>query len=113
MRVAIIGSRNLRIENIEKYIPDECGEIVTGGARGIDTCAAEYARSKGIKLTEFLPDYRRYGRGAPIIRNREIIEYAQRVVVIWDGRSRGSDNVIKECTKRGVDVRVFLINKEE
>ena len=41
-------------------------EIVSGGAKGIDSCAREYASANGLKLTEFLPEYNRYGRGAPL-----------------------------------------------
>lgn len=113
MKVAIIGSRNLKIDSIGEYIPVECDEIVTGGARGIDTCAMSYARENGISLTVLHPDYKRYGRGAPIVRNREIIAQADLVVAIWDGNSRGTKNVIDECRKTGVEARVILINKEE
>ena len=113
MKIAIVGSRSLKIESISEYIPIECDEIVTGGARGVDTYAAEYAERHGIPLTLFHPDYKRYGRGAPILRNREIIEHADCVVAIWDGKSRGTKNVIEECRKKGIEVKVFLINKEQ
>lgn len=39
MKVAVIGSRGLAVNNLEKYLPKETTEIVSGGARGIDTCA--------------------------------------------------------------------------
>ena len=66
MKVAVIGSRNLTVEDLGQYLPKETTEIVSGGAKGIDTCAREYANTKGLKLTEFLPEYNRYGRGAPL-----------------------------------------------
>lgn len=53
MKLAIIGSRNSVVENLEKYIPSDVTEIVSGGARGIDTCAKQYAMEKGLTLTEF------------------------------------------------------------
>ena len=80
MKVAVIGSRNLVVQNLGKYLPEETMEIVSGGAKGIDTCAREYALAKGLKLTEFLPDYKRYGRGAPLKRNLQIIDYADCVL---------------------------------
>lgn len=49
MKVAIIGSRNIILDDIGLYILDFCEEIVTGGAVGIDTCAAEYAKKKRNK----------------------------------------------------------------
>ena len=35
---------------------DQTIEIVSGGAAGVDTIAADYARSHGYLLTEFRPD---------------------------------------------------------
>ncbi len=108
MKVAIIGSRNLGVIGLENFLPENVTEIVSGGARGVDTCAREYAQAHGIKLTEFLPDYTRYGRGAPLKRNLEIIAYADVVLVFWDGTSRGTKYVIDNCRKQGVPIRVFL-----
>ena len=85
MKVAVIGSRGLWVESLGDYLPPGVTEIVSGGAKGIDTCAREYAREHGVKLTEFLPDYPRYGRGAPLKRNMEIIAYADQVLAFWDG----------------------------
>ena len=59
MRIAIIGSRTIKVENFESYIPPNVSEIVSGGARGIDVQAAEYAKSNSIPLMEFLPEYAR------------------------------------------------------
>ncbi len=107
MKIAIIGSRNLIISNLEDYIPDECGEIVSGGARGIDTCAALYAKENGIKLTEFLPQYELYGKGAPIVRNYQIVDYADSIIAFWDGTSRGTLSVINYARKTGKPCRIF------
>ena len=43
MKVAIIGSRNLKVDNLAPYLPSNTTEIVSGGARGVDHCAREYA----------------------------------------------------------------------
>ena len=80
MKVAVIGSRNLTIENLGQYLPKETTEIVSGGAMGVDTCARKYASENGLKLTEFLPEYQKYGRGAPLKRNLQIIDYADCVL---------------------------------
>lgn len=108
MKVAVIGSRNLVVQNLGKYLPEETMEIVSGGAKGIDTCAREYALAKGLKLTEFLPDYKRYGRGAPLKRNLQIIDYADCVLAFWDGQSRGTKFVIEHCKVQNKPVRIFL-----
>ena len=108
MKVAVIGSRNLRVDDLGKYLPDGVTEIVSGGARGVDTSAKEYALAHGIKLTEFLPEYGKYGRSAPLRRNITIIEYADLVLAFWDGKSRGTKYVIDNCKKRGVLVKVYV-----
>jgi hypothetical protein len=57
-----------------------------------------------------LPDYKRYGKGAPLKRNLEIIEYADRVIAFWDGKSRGTKFVIDQCEKINKPVEVILVN---
>ncbi len=51
MRVAVVGSRNLSVPNLEQYLPGGTGEIISGGARGVDASARAYALSRGVKLT--------------------------------------------------------------
>ena len=109
MKVGVIGSRGLTVDNLEQYLPEDTTEIVSGGAKGIDTCAREYALSHDIKLTEFLPEYSRYGRGAPLKRNLQIIEYADVVIAFWDRQSKGTKNVIENCKKLNVKVDVHII----
>lgn len=107
MRVAIIGSRGLQVDDIGHYLPNGVTEIVSGGARGIDTCAKIYAEKNGIKLTEFLPQYERFGRAAPLKRNIEIIENSDIVLAFWDGVSRGTKFSIDRCKKLGKKILVY------
>ena len=108
MKVAIVGSRNLYINNLENYIPKEVTGIISGGAVGVDSCAKEYALANKIKLIEFLPDYHKYGRTAPIVRNDLIIEYADIVLAFWDGKSRGTKYVIEKCKKENKQVQIII-----
>ncbi|MDR1629731.1 MAG: DNA-protecting protein DprA [Oscillospiraceae bacterium] len=110
MKVAVIGSRGLAVNTLEPYLPKEITEIVSGGARGIDACARDYALRHNIKLTEFLPNYARFGRTAPLRRNIAIIEYADFVVALWDGASSGTKHVIDNCEKRNIPLLVFFPN---
>ena len=109
MKVAVIGSRGLKVEKLERFLPEETTEIISGGAKGIDTCAREYALANGLKLTEFLPDYSRYGRAAPLKRNITIIENADLVLAFWDGISHGTKYVNEQCKKRSIAVKVIII----
>ena len=107
MKLAIIGSRGIDNVDLSVYVNESVTEIVSGGAKGIDTAAKEYAIANNIKLTEFLPDYQHYGRGAPLRRNIRIIEYSDKVIAFWDGKSKGTEFVIKECKKCGKDIAVI------
>ena len=108
MRVAVIGSRGLWVSNLGRYLPDGVTEIISGGAKGIDSCARVYALENKIKLTEFLPEYDKYGRSAPLKRNLSIIENADLVLAFWDGVSHGTKYVIENCKRMGVPVKVFF-----
>lgn len=107
MKVAVVGSRCLRVEHLERYLPKDTTEIISGGAQGVDASAREYALERGLKLTEFLPEYSRYGRSAPLKRNNTIIENADIVLAFWDGGSRGTEYVIAKCKKQNIPVVVF------
>lgn len=113
MKVAVIGSRSLFVRDLSKYLPEGTTELVSGGARGVDTSAREYARANGLPIKEFLPDYASFGQGAPLKRNITIIEYADVVLAFWDGKSRGTKFVIDNCKKMGKPVKVFLPTEDK
>ena len=119
MRLAIIGSREISDPQILlealKEIPclGTITEIVSGGAKGVDSLARAYAQENNLKLTEFLPDYGRYGRGAPIQRNTQIIEYADMVLAIpVKGGSAGTHDGIKKAKALGKRLYIHEISKQ-
>ena len=112
MKLAIIGSRSANRIEIDRYIPAEVTEIVSGGADGIDTLAKKYAIRKQIPLKEFLPAYHLYGRAAPIKRNEEIAEYADQALAFWDGSSKGTQHTIRFFQKRNKPITVILIHDQ-
>ena len=107
MKIAIIGSRKITTADIGSYISD-VDEIVSGGAAGVDLCAAEFAKKNAIKLTVFMPQYERYGRAAPIVRNKEIVDYADKILAFWDGKSKGTLSVIQYAKKTGKPCQIVL-----
>ncbi len=110
MKVAIVGSRGITSAAIGDCVADG-DEIVSGGAIGVDRLAREYAQAHGYALIELLPDYARYGRAAPIVRNKQIVDYADRVVVFWDGTSKGAQSVIRYAKERGKPCEVVVIKR--
>jgi len=107
MKIAIIGSRNLEVSDLGKYVPEGTDETVSGGAIGIDTCAHNFAKKEGLKLTEFFPNYKKYGRTAPLKRNDLITEYADIVIAFWDGKSKGTKYVIETCRKKNKKILIY------
>lgn len=112
MKVAVVGSRDASpsaARLILKYLPADATEIVSGGARGIDTLAEEVAKSLSLPTKIFLPDYETYGRQAPLFRNRQIIDYADCVLAFWDGKSSGTKSVIGTCMDTGKPIKVISL----
>lgn len=109
MRVAVIGSRGLTVDDLGIYLPADTTEIISGGAKGIDTCARNYAISHNIKLTEFPPEFDKYGRSAPLKRNLTIIQNSDIVLAFWDGNSHGTKFVIDKCNEMGVIIKIFVL----
>ena len=109
MKIAIVGSRKILVSHLENYILDG-DEIVSGGALGVDSCAAQYAKKNGLTLTVFLPNYERYGRAAPIKRNKEIVDYADKIIAFWDGKSKGTLSVIQYAEKIKKPCEIVIVN---
>ena len=109
MKIGIVGSRNLTISNIGEYLPENCTEIVSGGAAGIDWCAKKYAQNNKIVFTEFLPMYHIYGKAAPIIRNKNIVDYSDEIIAFWNGKSKGTYFVIQYCKKTDKKCRIVIL----
>ena len=112
VKLAVVGSRSLKIENLSDYIPEGVTEIVSGGAQGVDASARQWAEANGIPVTEFLPDYDRYGRSAPILRNKEIAAYCDGMLAFWDGKSRGTGHAVKACRALGKPVRILRLKTD-
>ena len=83
------------------HLPNVAVESFTG-------LLVEYAKQKGLALTEFLPEYDRYGRAAPIVRNKQIVDYADAVIAFWDGKSKGTQSVISYAKKIGKECTIIL-----
>lgn len=88
-------------------------EIVSGGAPGADTLAVRYATEVDMPFKVFPADWKKYGRSAGPRRNRQMAEYADAAIVFWDGKSRGTQNMIQQMRELGKPVEVVIYPKEE
>lgn len=110
MKVIIAGGRTITDYSLvlsalaeSQFIPTE---IVSGMAPGVDTLAIQYAQENNLTLKEFHANWKEFGKSAGPRRNRQMADYADALIAIWDGESRGTKNMIEEATKRGL--RVFV-----
>lgn len=110
-RIAIVGSRTFkRLELVAKFVRSLPYDtvIVSGGAKGVDSTAENIAKHLGMKTDIYLPDYARYGKSAPMIRNSLIIENCDEVVAFWDGVSKGTKDSIDKAERLGKPCKIYL-----
>lgn len=113
MKLMIAGSRGIRDFDFSEYISPITDLIITGGAKGIDTLAEKYADSHGLSKIVLRPQYARYGKSAPLKRNAKMVEIADQVLVIWDGKSKGCKYTIDYAKKQQKDIRVILTKERK
>jgi hypothetical protein len=116
VRVAIVGSREYPDpQEVRAYVADLPPEtiVVSGGARGVDTTAAFAAVRRGLTCEVIRADWRRHGKRAGFLRNREVVARADRVVAFWDGESRGTKHAIDLARAAGKSVEVILRARSE
>ncbi|MDR0326185.1 MAG: DUF2493 domain-containing protein [Oscillospiraceae bacterium] len=112
MRVAVVGSRSLDGRSygvLEEHMPTSASEVISGGAAGADSLAERYALEHELPMTIIRPDYKTYDRQAPLIRNSQIVAESDFTLILWDGVSRGSLNVIMTCIRTNKPFKVLLI----
>lgn len=103
MKVIIAGSRNLENYLLVAQAMQRCGydvtEVVCGCATGVDTLGERWARTNNIPVKEMPANWNRDGKAAGPIRNREMAKYADAAVIVWDGKSAGTRNMIDEMIR--------------
>jgi hypothetical protein len=112
MRVIIAGSRTGFVaKNVFEAIEEspfygKITEIVSGTARGVDSDGEYYASCRKLPVKRFFPDWDKHGKAAGYIRNREMGLYADALVAVWDGKSRGTKHMID--IMEGLDKPIHL-----
>ena len=117
MNIGIVGSRRWKskkaVESLVNTFPADT-TVVSGGAKGVDSWAAECARKRGLKVIEFFPDYPSFGSSrweynqAYYTRNRQIAEHSEVVYTfVALDRKGGTENTIKHAKELGVPVNII------
>ena len=111
MKIAIIGSRDLKVDLDQYLSADLVTEVITGGAHGVDYCAIQWAKKHSIPLIVLRPDYEAYGRSAPLIRDKTIIDRCNAVYAFWDGNSRGTAFSLNYASLQHKKINVVLFGR--
>lgn len=110
--VLICGSRFIKDLNISRYIrPQSCGAIVHGGAIGTDLIADSWAKAHNLETVIYKPNYKVYGKHAPLVRDEEMVEFADVTIAFWDGKSKGTKYTFDFAKKIGRKVIIHLIQE--
>ena len=112
MKIIIAGSRDffdygLLKKKCDSLLKGESNiEIVSGGATGADQLGERYAAEKDYKLQRFPADWKTYGRAAGHIRNKKMADYAESLILFWDGKSPGSGSMLKAAKKKKLKINI-------
>lgn len=138
MRIIIAGSRSITDYKVVEDAMFKSNaykvvtEVVSGGARGVDTLAIEWAKKNNVRYSVKKADwnnlkapgaevviqendkstdlaYRYYNRRAGLQRNEEMGRYSDALVAIWDGVSTGTLHMINFMKSLGKKVYVFKV----
>lgn len=114
MKIAIVGSRRYphlgRVRDYINSLPEDT-VIVSGGAVGVDEMAEITAKERGLETIIFRADWKRFGRGAGMVRNHDIVNAADKVVAFWDGKSDGTRNSIELARQAGKPVEIVYLRR--
>jgi len=115
MKLIIAGSRTieptyqllLSLLDHFKIIPSE---IVSGGARGVDESGEMYANLHELPCKYFLSNWEQHGKSAGFKRNLEMAKYADALLAIWDGKSKGTKHMMDIMYDYGKPVYMVVLS---
>lgn len=103
MKVVIAGSRVITDYTALQYAIAQndfsITEVVSGCARGVDKLGERWAIEHSIQIHKFPADWGRFGRAAGKYRNADMADYADAAIILWDGESKGTLDMIDKMRR--------------
>ena len=113
MKVIIAGSRDITSYSlVEEAVASSrfaITEVVSGGARGVDELGEWYATERGLPIKRFPANWGQFGKAAGPIRNETMSKYADALIAVWDGESRGTADMINKAKLKNLKIYVELV----
>ena len=119
MKTIIAGSRdNIEYQDVLSAMGEcpwssEITEVVSGKARGVDTLGEQWAKENNIPIKEFPANWKKFGKSAGPRRNEEMGDYADALVAVWDGGSKGTKHMIDYSENKGLKVFVYNLKDKK
>jgi len=122
MKICIVGSRSLSsadkvlpiIDKFVKDLPTSTLTFLLGSAKGVDPLSKHYAQSHGHDVIEFLPYHLldttvEFDSKYSFIRTKQMLDNADRVLAIWDTKSKGTHYAIKYTQKLEKPIMIIKV----
>lgn len=111
MRTIIAGTRTYndysRLLDIIKDLKWNITTVLSGGSLGVDEMRERWARSNDIPIEYYAAQWGKYGKSAGPRRNLQMAQNADSLITLWDGSSRGTQNMIQ--TAQDLDLQVHIV----
>lgn len=112
--LCISGSRQFKNLDLVKNILEKLSDniiIIHGGAKGVDSFVEKIANRLGIETIIFEAQWKEYGKGAGMIRNKEMLKQCDMLIAFWDGKSKGTKGTIEAAEKMSIPYEVIMDEK--
>ncbi len=114
MKVIIAGSREIEAINVDEAMSasgfkGSIDEVVSGGSGFVNIAGEAWASLSRIPVKVFHANRDRFGKGADLNRNEQMVEYADALVLIWNGRSTGIRSMRDAALRHGLKVYVHTV----
>jgi len=122
VNVIIAGSRDFTDEkflrdkasawagfNTDAPMPASDITVICGGAKGPDKMGAEWAEFHGINVRHMPADWNAHGRAAGPIRNAAMADIGDVLIAFYDGKSKGTANMIGAALRKGLELHIYQI----
>lgn len=109
MKLLITGSADITEFDFTKYIAKETELIISGGTRGIEIIAEQFANEHAIPKMIIRPNFDLHGKSAKNKSIKLMVELADEVLVIWNGKTKCNVYASDYAAKIGKSSTVVIV----
>jgi membrane carboxypeptidase/penicillin-binding protein PbpC len=114
--ILITGSRNITAKEYVFYILDKSikngDAVIQGGAEGVDSFVLEWCQNSTLNINfKTVRPVNPKDKLSYLFRDAEMIGMCDRVIAIWDGKSRGTLFTMNYAKARGIPLTIYNISE--